>query len=51
VGIVGIGRLHDALGSYDLAQGIGMAALTLGAVLIWAVRLPPLMARVAAVPD
>lgn len=44
VGIVGIGRLHDALGSYDLAQGIGMAALTLGAVLIWAVRLPPLEA-------
>ena len=44
-GIVGIGLLHDLLGSYDLAQGIGMAALTLGAVLIWAVRLPPLMAE------
>ncbi len=44
-GIVGIGLLHDLLGSYNLAQGIGMAALTLGAVLIWAVRLPPLMAE------
>lgn len=44
-GIVGIGLLHDSLGSYNLAQGIGMAALTLGAVLIWAVRLPPLVAE------
>lgn len=45
VGIVGIGLLHDSLGSYNLAQGIGMAALILGAVLIWAVRLPPLIAK------
>lgn len=41
-GIIGIGWLHDQLGSYSLAQAIGMAALTLGAVLVWAVRLPPL---------
>ena len=39
------GLLHDSLGSYNLAQGIGMAALILGAVLIWAVRLPPLIAK------
>jgi MFS family permease len=42
IGIVGVGWLHDKLGSYELAQGIGMASLTLGAVLVWAVRLPPL---------
>lgn len=41
-GIIGIGLLHDKLGSYSLAQGIGMAALTIGAVLVWAVKLPPL---------
>lgn len=41
-GIVGVGLLHDHLGSYSLAQGIGMAALTLGAVLVWMVRLPEL---------
>lgn len=41
IGIVGVGLLHDRLGSYSLAQAIGMAALTLGAMLIWAVRLPP----------
>lgn len=41
IGIVGVGWLHDKLGSYELAQGIGMASLTLGAVLVWAVRLPP----------
>ncbi len=45
IGIVGIGQLHDKLGSYSLAQGLGMAALTLGAVLVWAVRLPPLAAE------
>ena len=44
-GIIGVGLLHDRLGSYSLAQGIGMAALTLGAVLVWAVRLPPLPAK------
>lgn len=37
--------IHDATGSYALAQGIGMAALTLGALLVWAVRLPPLAPR------
>ena len=42
IGIVGVGRLHDALGSYAFAQGLAMAALTLGAILVWAVRLPPL---------
>jgi OFA family oxalate/formate antiporter-like MFS transporter len=41
-GIIGVGLLHDSLGSYSLAQGLGMAALTLGAILVWAVRLPPL---------
>jgi MFS family permease len=45
IGIVGIGQLHDKLGSYSLAQGLGMAALTLGALLVWAVRLPPLAAE------
>jgi predicted MFS family arabinose efflux permease len=45
IGIVGIGLLHDRLGNYELAQGIGMAALTLGALLIWPVRLPPLAAQ------
>lgn len=44
-GIIGVGLLHDKLGSYSLAQGIGMAALTLGAVLVWMVRLPPLVAE------
>ena len=42
VGIIGVGLLHDSLGSYSLAQGIGMAALTLGAVLVWMVHLPEL---------
>lgn len=41
-GIVGVGLLHDRLGDYSLAQAIGMGALTLGAVLVWLVRLPPL---------
>lgn len=41
IGIVGVGLLHDWMGSYELAQGIGMAALALGALLVWAVRLPP----------
>ncbi len=45
IGIVGVGWMHDKLGSYELAQGIGMAALTLGAVLVWMVRLPPLAAE------
>ena len=44
-GIVGVGILYDRLGSYDLAQGLAMAALTLGAMLVWAVRLPPLIAK------
>ena len=44
-GIVGVGMLYDRLGSYDLAQGLAMAALTLGAMLVWAVRLPPLIAK------
>lgn len=44
-GIIGVGMIHDATGSYALAQGIGMAALTLGALLVWAVRLPPLAPR------
>lgn len=44
-GIIGVGLLHDKLGSYSLAQGIGMAALTVGAVLVWLVRLPPLTAE------
>lgn len=42
IGIVGVGWLHDLLGSYALAQGLAMAALVLGAILVWAVRLPPL---------
>jgi len=42
IGIIGVGLLHDKFGSYSLAQGIGMAALTLGAVLVWMVRLPEL---------
>lgn len=42
IGIVGVGLLHDWMGSYELAQGIGMAALALGALLVWSVRLPPL---------
>lgn len=42
MGIVGVGWLHDGFGSYGLAQGLAMAALTLGAILVWAVRLPPL---------
>lgn len=41
-GIIGVGLVHDKLGSYSLAQAIGMAALTLGAVLVWQVRLPDL---------
>lgn len=45
IGIVGIGLLHDRLGNYELAQGIGMVALTLGAFLIWPVKLPPLTAE------
>ena len=45
LGIVGVGILHDRFGSYDLAQGLAMAALTLGAMLVWAVRLPPLIAK------
>lgn len=45
IGIAGVGLLHDQLGSYSLAQGIGMAALTVGAVLVWLVRLPPLTAE------
>jgi MFS family permease len=45
IGIVGIGLLHDRLGSYDFAQGFGMVALTVGALLVWAVRLPPLEAK------
>lgn len=45
IGIGGVGLLHDRFGSYDLAQGSGMAALTLGALLVWAIRLPPREAR------
>jgi predicted MFS family arabinose efflux permease len=41
IGIAGVGLLHDRLGSYDVAQGFGMAALTVGALLVWAIRLPP----------
>jgi predicted MFS family arabinose efflux permease len=41
IGIGGVGLLHDRLGSYDVAQGFGMVALTLGALLVWAIRLPP----------
>ncbi|PKB19172.1 sugar phosphate permease [Novosphingobium kunmingense] len=44
-GIVGVGMIHDSTGSYDLAQAIGMAALTVGALLVWAVHLPPLGPR------
>lgn len=44
-GIVGVGLIHDSTGSYALAQAIGMAALTVGALLVWAVRLPPLARR------
>lgn len=44
-GIVAVGQIHDKTGSYALAQGIGMVALTLGALLVWAVRLPPLTPR------
>lgn len=38
--IIGVARLHDLTGTYDLAQAIGMIALILGAALVWAVRLP-----------
>lgn len=44
-GIVGVGALHDRFGNYALAQAIGMAALSLGALLVWSVRLPPLVPR------
>lgn len=42
IGIVGVGLVHDWRGSYDLAQAIGMSGLVLGALLVSAVRLPPL---------
>jgi MFS family permease len=45
IGLAGVGLLHDRFGSYTLAQAIGMAALTLGAMLVGAIRLPPLEAR------
>ncbi|MEQ1548210.1 MAG: MFS transporter [Chakrabartia sp.] len=40
VGIVGVGRLHDIFGTYDIAQIAGAIALILGAILIVGVRLP-----------
>lgn len=40
-GIVGIGMLHDATGSYTTAQALGVAALALSALLVLPVRLPP----------
>jgi MFS family permease len=45
IGLAGVGLLHDHFGSYTLAQAIGMAALALGAMLVGAIRLPPLEAR------
>lgn len=39
-GIVGIGLLHDAYGSYAAAQAIGSVALVIGALLILPVCLP-----------
>jgi MFS family permease len=48
IGIAGVGLLHDRMGSYDLGQMIGMAALVLGAVLIGFVRLPAAAPRFAA---
>ncbi len=48
IGIAGVGLLHDRLGSYTLAQGLGMAALIVGAVLIGFIRLPPAEPRFAA---
>lgn len=47
IGIAGVGLLHDRMGSYDLGQAIGLAALILGAVLIGFVRLPPVEQRLA----
>ncbi len=41
VGIVGVGRLHDVFGNYDIAQIAGAIALIVGAILIAGVRLPP----------
>jgi MFS family permease len=41
IGIASIGLLHDRLGSYDFSQGLAMAGLAIGALLIWLVRLPP----------
>jgi MFS family permease len=48
IGIAGVGLLHDRMGSYDLGQAIGMAALVLGALLVALVRLPPAAPRAAA---
>ena len=42
VGIIGVGLLHDRLGSYDLAQMLALAALVVGAVLISGIRLAPI---------
>jgi predicted MFS family arabinose efflux permease len=47
IGIAGVGLLHDRMGSYDLGQAIGMAALIGGAILIGFVRLPAVAPRVA----
>lgn len=46
IAIIGVGRIHDATGNYDLAQAIGMAALLMGAALIWHIRLPRLQPAV-----
>lgn len=39
IGIAGVGLLHDRMGNYDLGQGIGMAAMVVGAILVGFVRL------------
>ena len=39
-GIIGVGLLHDATGSYAIWQAVGAGALLLGALLILPVRLP-----------
>ncbi len=46
-GVIGVGYLHDLSGDYGFAQMCGALALTAGALLITAIRLPPAQVRAA----
>ncbi len=41
IGVIGVGKLHDAFGNYAIAQLLGGTAMAAGALLIAAIRLPP----------